>query len=1158
MVSLLINKKYNIFNNEKSMNSKTIKLSALALAVTGALCSTAQANDYQKYNLTAQKQIKSSVVNKKEQALKLEVTNWLLKLDTPAAAQAQEFGVDVASVRAKAIVAQVGVEQAISSMDLPIEIITKTSLLVNSLVVKGSQKDVESLLGNPLISEIYPVLDYKLDVADSADYITATPLVENQLATGTGIKVAVLDTGIDYTHAAFGGAGTSEAYAAAIADAASVDWPQGQVKGGYDYINNDADPIDVDTSHGTHVSNSVNGIAPNVDLFVYSVCNNDNCPGLAQILALENAMDPDTNGDISDRVDVINMSLGGDYGDIANDAVGLFINQAVKLGTNVVISAGNDGAYPFIVGGPSTTESALSVGAMTHPTQPVANFISDVAGEKIELGTASFGDKGEFSISSNDTELVYPAENQDGCDEFVDTVDFTGKAVIIDRGGCGFSEKALNAQKSGAKLVIVANNADGAAPGMSGGPEASEVTIPVVSVTQDVGQLLKDALAKNEQPEYSMKLELIVQAGAIADFTSRGPSMGGLLKPEITAPGVNIMTATPGAGDGLAPISGTSFSAPITAGAISLLKEALPERNAVELKATLMNAANLDVTMEPRALNPEAELAPISYIGAGLVDVTKAANLPVAAWAKDTKQAALSFGLVSASEKLELSKTVEVKNFSNEVKVYQLSLEQRYQNDIDRGSFSLDYPKAIIIPAGQTISFDVTATIDPITLPEWTLDAGNVGSLDATSDLTDLELDGALIFSDGSEPAFHLVYHVLPKANAAVSIMPEMTADGPSHKLTNTGAAAFEPVFAPLTATDEVDEDQRFDIVGASIETFAVSSDVCTEGFVTLTTMILNEGITHTYVGGFMADFDLDQDGIYDVTAQNGKLEWFNDVEPGSAITFTHGYGSTSGSLNNIYQVVGNNHFTLQSCIGAFGLTAADIGNVTADVRFRTEEETWSPIATGLGDTVVASYTFTDASGDTYAALVDGSGNQINKLEVGESATLLSANTDFVILSASGSSPYVATPSADADMAPLLDDAEFSVDENAADGTVIGMLEATYAADFANPIAEYIVTSSTSTAITVNAMGEVVVANSEVLDYDSGLETIELEVVVTDTSGNISEPAVVVVTVNNLADEVSEQPVETVAPTSNSSSGSLAWLTLLAAPFAFMRRRKQK
>lgn len=1139
------------------MNSKLIKLSALTLAITGALCSAAQANDYQKYNLTAQKQIKSRIANKKEQTLKAEVTNWLLKLDTPAAVQAQEFGVDVASIKAKAIAAQVSVEQAISSMDLPIEIITKTSLLVTSLVVKGSKKDVESLLSNPLISDIYPVNDYKLDVADSADYITATPLVESQLATGTGIKVAVLDTGIDYTHAAFGGAGTPEAYAAAIADSTSVDWPQGQVKGGYDYINNDADPIDVETSHGTHVSNSVNGIAPNVDLFVYSVCSNVNCPGLAQILALENAMDPDNNGDITDRVDVINMSLGGNYGDIANDAVGLFINQAVKLGTNVVISAGNDGAYPFIVGGPSTSENALSVGAMTHPTQPVANFVSDVAGKKIELGTASFGDQGEFSISSNDTELAYPAENQVGCVEFADTVDFTGKAVIIDRGGCGFSLKALHAQKRGAKLVIIANNADGAAPGMSGGPEASEVIIPVVSITQNVGQILKDTLVNNEQPEFSMKLELIVQAGAIADFTSRGPSMGGLLKPEITAPGVNIMTATPGAGDGLAPISGTSFSAPITAGAISLLKEALPDRNAFELKATLMNAANLDVTMEPRELNPETELAPISYIGAGLVDVTKAANLPVAAWAKDTKQAALSFGLVNASQKIELSKTVEVKNFSNKVKVYTLSLEQRYQNDIDRGSFSLDYPATITVPAGQTISFDVTATIDPATLPEWTLDASNVGSLDATSELTNLELDGALIFSDGSDPAFHLVYHVLPKANAAISIMPEMTAKGPTHKLTNTGATVFEPVFAPLTATDDVDDDQRFDIVGASIETFAVSSDVCTEGFVTLTTIILNEGITHTYVGGFMADFDLDQDGIYDVTVQNGMLEWFSDVEPGSAITFTHGYDSVSGNLNNIYQVVGNNHFTLQSCIGSFGLTAADIGNVTADVRFRTEEETWSPIATGKGDTVVASYTFNDASEDVYAALIDGSGNQINKLEVGESATLLNADSDFIILSASGSSPYVATPAADADIAPVLEDAAFSVDENTANGTVIGMLEATYAADFANPIAEYIVTSSTSSAITVNAMGEVVVANSEVLDYDSGLEKIELEVVVTDVSGNISEPAMVVVTVNNLADEVSEQPIA-AAPLSNNSSGSLAWLTLLIVPFTLIRRRKQK
>ena len=373
--------------------------------------------------------------------------------------------------------------------------------------------------------------------------------------------------------------------------------------------------------------------------------------------------------------------------------------------------------------------------------------------------------------------------------------------------------------------------------------------------------------------------------------------MGGLLKPEITAPGVNIMTAHPGLGDGLTGATGTSFSGPITAGAVSLLKEALPERNAFEIKATLMNTANLNVTMEPLAVNPDAELAPISYIGAGLVDVNKAANLPVAAWAADTKQAALSFGLVSASETVELTKTVQVKNFSNEDKVYTLSLEQRYADDVERGSFALDYPESITVPAGQTMSFDVTATIDPATLPEWTLTDDNIGSQDATADLTNLELDGALIFSDGSDEAFHLVYHVLPKANAAMSFMPVMTDDGVAHELTNTGAVALEPVFAPTVMTDEVDEDQRLDLVGASIETFAVSSDVCDSGYVTLTTLVMNEGITHSYVGGFMADFDVDQDGTYDVTVQNGKLEWFYDVEPGTAITFTHGYGSSSGNL---------------------------------------------------------------------------------------------------------------------------------------------------------------------------------------------------------------------------------------------------------------------
>ncbi|MGO3301031.1 MAG: S8 family serine peptidase, partial [Pseudoalteromonas sp.] len=595
------------------MYSKGIKYSAIALAVTGALCASAQANnDYTKYNLSSQKAVKASTVAKKEQIKVGEATSWLVKLNAPASVAAKSLGQDVTAAQAQVANAQISVENSISSMGLPVQVIAKTSTLISSVVVNGNKKDIQKLLSNVQVADIYPVYDYELHVADSADYITATPLVDNVLATGEDVRVAVLDTGIDYTHSQFGGAGTAEAYQAAIADPATVDWPQGKVLGGYDYVNFD----------------------------------DSGCSGLAQLLALENAMDPNNDGDISDRVDVINMSLGGTYGDIATDAVSLFINEAVKLGTNVVISAGNDGAYPFIVGGPSTTENALSVGAMTHPTNEESVAKGVVNGDETVVQAPSFGPQTAFSYTDNDFDVVYPETNQDGCLAFAEDVDFTGKAVIIDRGACAFTEKVLAAQNNGAIFVIIANNVDDGAASPMGGEDAA-VTIPSIGVTLPAGDAIKAG------GSFALTVERLVMSGAIASFTSRGPSMGGLLKPEITAPGVNIMTAHPGLGDGLTGVSGTSFSGPITAGAMSLLKEALPERNGLELKATLMNTANLNVTMESAALNPDTELAPISYIGAGLVDVNKAANLPVAAWAQDTKQAALSFGLVNTAEVVE-------------------------------------------------------------------------------------------------------------------------------------------------------------------------------------------------------------------------------------------------------------------------------------------------------------------------------------------------------------------------------------------------------------------------------------------------------------------------------------------------------------------------
>ncbi|CCQ10770.1 Serine protease, subtilase family [Pseudoalteromonas luteoviolacea B = ATCC 29581] len=1126
--------------------SKTIKMSTVAAAVSAAMfAGMTNAASFNQYNYENKQPITKQFSGIQAEATKeqtTEVTTFLIKLKSPSIAEQAIAGNSVSYASSNIEQSQQAIEEAIFDLGAELQIVTKTSKLVNAIVVNGRKETVELLASNPLVEAILPVYDYKLDVAESADYIKATPLVQAGTATGQGIRVAVLDTGVDYTHKAFGGSGLVEDYEAAAADPTDTPaWPQGQIVGGYDFYNNDPDPIDAGTNHGTHVSHSVTGIAPNVELFVYSVCAGG-CPGVAQLRALEAAMDPNGDGDISDRVDVINMSLGGDFGDSRGGAVQELIDKAVKLGTTVVISAGNDGPTPFIVGGPSTTQNALSVGAMTHPVIKSSVVTNEFLGAAIDVGVSSFNPVEEFAFSSDTTPLVFLATEQNAnkedtsvaCAPFANDVDFTGKAVLVDRGACAFVTKVENAQARGAAFVIIANHTPEAGAIRPGGG-SDKITIPSIGISYEDGKALKAAIASGNA-SYSVVSELKDQKGAIASFTSRGPSMDGILKPEITAPGVNIMTAHPGLGDGLTPASGTSFSGPITAGAMSMLREALPQRNALEAKATIMNTANLDVTMEPRGVNPDAALAPISYIGAGLVDMEKAVSLPVAAWAKDTKQAALSFGLVSMSETTSYVKTVEVKNFSNDAQTYSLSLEQRFADDIERGALVMDFPATITVPAGQTVSFDVTATINPAKLPEWTLNSSNMYKPETSADLTRQELDGALNFSKDGQKAFHLVYHVLPKATSAASIMPMKDENGAKHILTNTGAVALDPFFAPTTAVDPAGDSERLDIIGASVETISVPADYCASGYMTFTTFVTEKPISHTYQGGFMADIDFPAkgetapNGTFDVTIQNGKLEWFGDYPSGSAITFTHGYGSTRGSITDLYFTSGNNYVTLSSCIESLGLDAASLAaGVQAKIRFRTEEETWNPVPSNSLDSVMVDYTFKPASGNV-AALVDESGNPLSEaLAPGASARIAFANDDFMMLSSNGATPFVATPESDSNDAPIVTLGQsFSVDENTINATVLGEVAVTYASTLANPVSEFIVTNSTSTAITVTSKGQVVVVNSAQLDYDAGLTKVELEVVAVDAAGNVSEPAMVTVNVNNLADEPIEQPAPVV------------------------------
>jgi len=1040
---------------------------------------------------------------------------------------------------------QDAVRSALLSLDRDAEILATTKNLASGMVVRASGSALQKLMSNPAVASIYPVYDSKPMVADSSVYMKADAVVKSGVASGKGITVAVLDTGIDYTHKAVGGAGTVAAYNAVV-QTVQPTWPQGKVLGGYDFINNDPNPIDPSTSgHGTFVASSVNGIAPDVEFYAYRVCTGT-CPGAAQLSALDAAMDPNSDGDIADRVDVINMSLGGDVGSTnATSGTQFLIQKAAKLGVNMIISAGNDGPNPFIVGGPSTTPNALSVGAMTHPAGTSLVFEKDtIAGASVVMQPSGFNVSNEFSFNSTANPLVYVATNPLGCNAF-EAGSLTGKTVMVDRGTCNFTLKVLNAQKAGAAFVIIANNAAGAGPVNAGGADAA-VTIPSVGISKEEGDRIKAALA-NGAVTFDIVTKSISSAGGIATFTSRGPSIDGLLKPEITAPGTNIVMAAVGTGDKSAVNSGTSFSGPMTAGAAALLREALPDRSAQEVKATLMNTANLDVYNLPKA-HPDAELAPISSIGAGLVDVEKAAKLPVAAWVEDTKfdtaQAALSFGLNTLTETTTFTKTVTLKNFGTTAKTYKLTIEDRFANDTESGALNWTKPASVTVAPGQTTTFDVKVTIDPSKLPEWTL--ANTSTLTAKDAmLTEVEYDGALVFDDASTEDthdLHLVYHILPRANAKLEVGNKFVGEESVHTVKNTGAVAADVYATQLVGSSPKDESITFDLTAASLDVIQVPTSYCTSGLLLAPTLSLDKGISHTQQVNLGVDLDINNDGEYDYKLDSILLTRLGTNYANFLAvmgTFVTPYDDYSGAVSDLFHSVGQRNVTLSACFEDIGLTSTDLGR-TIGTRYRTIND-GNAIGVDWGspvdDTIEAEALLVAAPAVTLTSVSDAPssadslsavGDELDSLAPGEEAQIVidGVQGSGVVLLSDVGDVAVAAEAPSADAAPVLPETvALSVPENSVAGKVVGQLTAEIGL-LDSPVAEYVVAGSSSIAFGVETDGTVVVKDASLLNYEAGFTSAQLSVVAVNKAGNVSAPATVTVAVTNVADA---PPVVTAA-----------------------------
>lgn len=188
--------------------------------------------------------------------------------------------------------------------------------------------------------------------------------------TGRGIRVGVIDTGIDYTHPDFGSCTQAQFFGGTCA----------RVKGGYDWVDNDPDPTD-ENLHGTHVASiigangSVKGVAPDTSLYALRVLDASGSGSSADIIrAIEWATDPNNDGDFSDHLDVINLSLGSPMG-TADTADSVAADNASAAGVIVVVAAGNAGPDSETIGSPGAARQAITVGASSL-NDTVADFSS--------------------------------------------------------------------------------------------------------------------------------------------------------------------------------------------------------------------------------------------------------------------------------------------------------------------------------------------------------------------------------------------------------------------------------------------------------------------------------------------------------------------------------------------------------------------------------------------------------------------------------------------------------------------------------------------------------------------------------------------------------------------------------------------------------------
>ncbi|HEX2123137.1 MAG TPA: S8 family serine peptidase [Thermoanaerobaculia bacterium] len=851
---------------------------------------------------------------------------------------------------------------------------------------------------------------------------------------GTGIRIGIIDSGIDYIHTNMGGPGAG--YAAnntkIVGDTPGI-FPGAKVAGGWDFAGDtydaggataairtpvpDPDPMDCG-GHGSHVAGSAAGygvrpdgstypgpydgttpfgslkigpgVAPGAQLYALRVFG---CSGstLLTVAAIEWATDPNGDGDFSDRLDVVNMSLGAAFGS-SFDASTVATQNASLAGVIMVVAAGNNGDTHYTVGSPGTAARAVTVAASQDDGMPGlrVNGPAAIAGLKPMGKSSGWGGALTDPGVTADVVATVPA---DACNTVTNLAAVAGKIAFIDRGGtapggaaCGFELKAKNAQNAGAVGVIIGNvptSANPLVPITMGASAIGGVTIPAAQLGLGAANEIRAQLASglvNATLLRSATASLPAIGDLAASFSSRGIRRGdNVLKPDISAPGVAIESTLVGSGTNAFDNNGTSMATPHVAGMMALLRQLHPDWSVEELKALAMNTAAHDLFL---GINQAPPRYGVARAGAGRANLGSASSASVVAMnTQGDGSVSVSFGAVEVVGTYSATKTIQVVNKGAVDETYNVSLFTT--TDVPGVSYSLPGGGSITVGAGETVTLPVqlSATASAMTHAlDPTMSATQTNTGGTVLNRTYLSEESAyVVLTPSAGPTLRVPVHAVVRPASAMATTQTAFALAGASGTTPLNLAGSHVNMGTTLPVQQRSLVSAFELAGTSpnitaassaarraadIKAVGVSSDAKQRG--TTTGAVIYFGIsTHgKWSTLFDVEFDIfidrNRDGVEDVvffntTQSNGQNRL--DVHGTSVLTLP----AQTTVPGSVFSFVGGVNPSLDtvpynSNVIVLAVRAQDLGVTAATGRFNYRITTFARGLSGSVDTFRGSY----------------------------------------------------------------------------------------------------------------------------------------------------------------------------------------------------------